>query len=99
HNSSGVGPGVKVAPCLLLGACFMVGLPVNIAVIFDRKYKRYASKVNPNILLLVLNLALVDSVALTTSPLTLYTLVWGFTLGDATCQMFFFILSTCLFIR
>ncbi|KAJ3581016.1 hypothetical protein NHX12_017161 [Muraenolepis orangiensis] len=42
HNSSGVGPGVKVAPCLLLGACFMVGLPVNIAVIFDicRNYKR-----------------------------------------------------------
>ncbi|KAJ3596430.1 hypothetical protein NHX12_002837 [Muraenolepis orangiensis] len=101
HNSSDVGPGVKVAPCLLLGACFMVGLPVNIAVIFDicRKYKRYASKVNPNILLLVLNLALVDSVALTTSPLTLYTLVWGFTLGDATCQMMYFILTSCLFIR
>ncbi|KAJ3595838.1 hypothetical protein NHX12_002252 [Muraenolepis orangiensis] len=100
HNSSGVEPGVKVAPCLLLGACFMVGLPVNIAVIFDicRNYKSYTSNVNPNILLLVLNLALVDSVALTTSPLALYTLVWGFTLGDATCQMLYFILTSCLFI-
>ncbi|KAJ3595837.1 hypothetical protein NHX12_016524 [Muraenolepis orangiensis] len=100
HNSSGVEPGVKVAPCLLLGACFMVGLPVNIAVIFDicRNYKSYTSKVNPNILLLVLNLALVDSVALTTSPLVLYTLFWGFTFGDATCQMMYFILTSCLFI-
>ncbi|CAL8262377.1 unnamed protein product [Merluccius merluccius] len=44
---------------------------------------RYASKVNPNLLLLVLNLALVDSVTLSTSPFTAYVLIWGFTFGDS----------------
>ncbi|CAL8262386.1 unnamed protein product [Merluccius merluccius] len=87
-------------PCLLLVGCFMVGLPVNVAVFIDicRRYKRYASKVNPNLLLLVLNLALVDSVTLSTSPFFAYELMWGFTFGDAFCKMFYYILTSCLFV-
>ncbi|KAG7273563.1 hypothetical protein CRUP_005752, partial [Coryphaenoides rupestris] len=101
NSSSNVpGAGVKIAPCLLLAFCFTVGLPVNVAVIVDicMKYKRYVSKVNPSILLLVLNLAVVDSVILSTLPFTAYTLIWGFTSGDTGCKMFFYILTSCLFI-
>ncbi|KAM4618301.1 leukotriene B4 receptor 1-like [Polymixia lowei] len=89
-----------ITPCVLLTLCFLVGLPSNLAVIIDisRKFKRYASNVNKTVLLLVLNLAVADSITVGCAPLSGYVLIGGWTMGHASCAIFFYLLTCCLYV-
>uniref|UniRef100_A0A4W5M8L6 Si:ch73-113g13.2 n=1 Tax=Hucho hucho TaxID=62062 RepID=A0A4W5M8L6_9TELE len=87
-----------IAPCLVLGLCCLVGLPCNIAMIVDitKKLKMPHNK-NRMMLKLILNLAVSDTLSLSTIPLVIYVLTYGWTLCHWMCSLFYYGLYCCLY--
>eukprot|EP00063_Salmo_salar_P029795 XP_014004630.1 PREDICTED: fMet-Leu-Phe receptor-like [Salmo salar] len=87
-----------IAPCLVLGLCCLVGLPCNIAMIVDitKKVKMPHNK-NRMMLKLILNLAVSDALSLSTIPLVIYVLTYGWTLFHWMCSLSYYGLNCCLY--
>ncbi|XP_064785016.1 apelin receptor-like [Oncorhynchus masou masou] len=89
-----------LAPCLVLGLCFLVGLPCNIAVIVTlaKKIKHMTLKENESFSLkLILSLAVSDTLSLSTIPLVIYVLTYEWTLGPWMCGLSTYGLYCCLY--
>lgn len=89
-----------LAPCLVLGLCFLVGLPCNIAVIVTiaKKIKHVRLKENKSFSLkLILSLAVSDALSLSTIPLVIYVLTYEWTLGTWMCGLSTYGLYCCLY--
>ncbi|KAL2089148.1 hypothetical protein ACEWY4_016047 [Coilia grayii] len=71
----------------VLGFCFLLGIPGNILVVVMilRHFKRENFTLH-----LMLNLAASDILCLLNTPLAIYNLLWGWSIGDALCKTFYF---------
>ncbi|XP_036400064.1 leukotriene B4 receptor 1-like [Megalops cyprinoides] len=83
-----------VAPSVVLGLCWLVGVPSNIAVVvvIARNFKRENFTLK-----LMLNLAVSDLLCLITLPVWIYSLLYGWSFGPAVCKFVSYLLycSSC----
>ncbi|XP_020775034.1 type-1 angiotensin II receptor B-like [Boleophthalmus pectinirostris] len=82
-----------LAPAMLLSLCFLVGFPGNIAVLIFRPTWQQLSRLSQ---CLMMNLAMSDLLCLVTLPVWIYTLLYSWTLGVATCKIMAFIVHCSL---
>uniref|UniRef100_A0A3B4A844 G-protein coupled receptors family 1 profile domain-containing protein n=1 Tax=Periophthalmus magnuspinnatus TaxID=409849 RepID=A0A3B4A844_9GOBI len=82
-----------LAPAVLLSLCFLVGFPGNIAVLILRPNWQQLSRLTQ---CLMMNLAMSDLLCLVTLPVWIYTLLYSWTLGTATCKIMAFIVHCSL---
>ncbi|XP_072573883.1 leukotriene B4 receptor 1-like [Paramormyrops kingsleyae] len=87
-------PSQAVVPSVILGLCFLFGIPGNIWVIVT--ILRHFKKDNFT-LKLMLNLAFFDIMCLFTVPGCVLNMLHGWNLGSASCKIFFYILFCSLY--
>ncbi|KAF6716927.1 C-C chemokine receptor type 1 [Oryzias melastigma] len=87
------GTGTAVA-CVILGLSFLIGVPGNLFVIWTilRSMKRRSHTV-----MLILHLAVADTVVLITLPLWIYSMAHTWEFGEGTCKALVYFISTCMY--
>ncbi|XP_036400069.1 leukotriene B4 receptor 1-like [Megalops cyprinoides] len=83
-----------VAPCVVLGLCWLVGVPSNIAVVMAiaRSFKRENFTLK-----MMLNLAVSDLLCLITLPVWIYSLLYGWSFGPAVCKFISYLVYCSLY--
>nr|XP_054588149.1 leukotriene B4 receptor 1-like [Nothobranchius furzeri] len=86
--------GGTTAACVILGLCFLVGMPGNLLVIWTilRHIKQRL-----NTVVLILHLAAADLTILITLPLWIYALVNSWVFGEIVCKMLVYVIHVCMF--
>ncbi|RVE74759.1 hypothetical protein OJAV_G00024830 [Oryzias javanicus] len=87
------GTGMTLA-CIILGLSFLIGVPGNLFVIWTilRSMKKRSHTV-----MLILHLAVADTVVLITLPLWIYSMAHTWEFGEGMCKALVYLISTCMY--
>ncbi|KAI4801616.1 hypothetical protein KUCAC02_019499 [Chaenocephalus aceratus] len=80
---------IRLVPAFVVSICFLLGVPGNIAVIILKPNWQRQS--------LMLNLAISDLICLLPTPLWIYTLLYGWTLGLVACKLLAYLMYCSLY--
>ncbi|KAM3624989.1 uncharacterized protein V6R79_005042 [Siganus canaliculatus] len=94
ENTSEEFQGGTVVACVILGLSFLIGAPGNLLVIWTilRHIKQRSHTV-----VLILHLAAADLLVVITLPLWIYSLLYTWVLGEASCKTLVYIINVCMF--
>ncbi|XP_071335075.1 type-1 angiotensin II receptor B-like [Trachinotus anak] len=83
-----------VAVVVVLSFCFLLGVPGNLAVIILRPNWQHLSSLSQ---ILMLNLAVSDTLCLLTLPLWNYSLLYNWIFGQEACKLLAYLIYCCLY--
>ncbi|XP_071387110.1 leukotriene B4 receptor 1 [Centroberyx affinis] len=86
--------GGTAASCVILGLSFLVGAPGNLLVIWT--ILRHVTQ-RSHTVVLILHLAAADLLVLITLPLWIYSLVYSWVFGEASCKAMVFVINACMY--
>lgn len=86
--------GGTVVACVIMGLSFLVGAPGNLLVIWT--ILRHVKK-RSHTVVLILHLAAADLTVLITLPLWIYSLVYSWVFGQASCKAMVYVINACMY--
>ncbi|XP_057703271.1 leukotriene B4 receptor 1 [Corythoichthys intestinalis] len=86
--------GGLAAACVILGLCFLVGIPGNLLVIWTILHH---VKQRSHTVVLILHLAVADLLVLITLPLWIYSLAKSWVFGEICCKVMYFMINACMY--